>query len=292
MIGVEWRMASFRAFRFARDGAIRDRRTGVRGVARVQDGRFADALREEIGVWLAAGEEGVVLAGMIGSREGWLQTAYVPCPAGPAELADALVDVPFAWAKVKLVPGLAATDEGGVPEVMRGEETRVMGALAAVGERGIVCLPGTQSKWARIEGGRIAGFSTWMTGEALAALRAAPALGRMVREAPVDLHAFDQGVARAADPGGLLHHLFGVRALGLAGRLSEGAAPAYLYGLLVGHEVREAAPRGALVHLIGPPEATGLYARAITACRGRPVALPADTSARGLFLLGERARWD
>jgi 2-dehydro-3-deoxygalactonokinase len=232
MIGVEWRMTSFRAFRFARDGAIRDRRTGPRGVTRVQNGRFAEALREEIGPWLAAGEDHVVLAGMIGSPEGWLQTAFLPCPAGAADLAEGLVDVPFAWAKVKLVPGLATTDEGGVPEVMRGEEARLAGVLPLIGERGIACLPGTQSKWARIEGGRIAGFSTWMTGEALAVLRLAPALGRMVREGPVDLHAFDGGVARSADDGGLLHHLFGVRALALAGRLSEGAAPAYLQGLL------------------------------------------------------------
>ncbi len=292
MIGVEWRMTSFRAFRFARDGAIRDRRTGARGVVRVQDGRFADTLREEIGPWLAAGEEHVVLAGMIGAREGWLQTAFLPCPAGAAELAEALVDVPFDWAKVKLVPGLATTDEGGVPEVMRGEEARLAGALPSIGERGIACLPGTQSKWARIEAGRVVGFSTWMTGEALAALRLAPALGRMVREAPVDLHAFDQGVARSADKGGLLHHLFGVRALALAGRLSEGAAPAYLQGLLVGHEVRDATPRGGVVHLIGTPEATALYARAITACRGRPAIVPPDEAVRGLYLIGERARWD
>ncbi len=291
MIGVEWRMTSFLAVRFARDGAIRDRRAGPRGVARVQDGRFADTLREEIGPWLAAGEERVVLSGMIGSREGWLQTAYLPCPAGLVELADALVDVPFDWAQVKLVPGLAATDEGGVPEVMRGEETRVVGALATMEGRGIVCLPGTQSKWARVEDGRITGFSTWMTGEALAGLRTAPALGRMVRDPPVDLHAFDQGVARSADPGGLLHHLFGVRALGLAGRLSEGAAPAYLLGMLIGHEVREAAPRGGIVHLIGPPETTALYARALTACRGRPVPVPPDVAVGGLFLIGQQAHW-
>ncbi len=291
MIGVEWRMTGFRAYRFARDGAIRDRRQGARGVVQVQDRRFADTLREEIGPWLAAGEEQVVLSGMIGSREGWLQTAYLPCPAGVAELAEALVDVPFGWGKVKLVPGLAATDPGGVPEVMRGEETRLIGALATVGERGVVCLPGMQSKWARIEDGRIAGFSTWMTGEALTSLRNVPALGRMLRDPPVDLHAFDQGVARSADPGGVLHHLFGVRALALAGRLSEGAAPAYLQGLLVGHEVREAAPRGGLIHLIGAPEATALYERAIAACRGRPVVIPPDEVTRGLFLIGSAAVW-
>ncbi|MBO0710151.1 MAG: 2-dehydro-3-deoxygalactonokinase [Acetobacteraceae bacterium] len=292
MIGVEWRMTSFRTFRIAAGGTVRDRKASPRGVAQVPNGKFADTLRQEIGPWLAAGEERVVLAGMIGSRNGWLQTPYLGCPAGVAEIAEALVDVPFPWAHVKLVPGLATTDEGGVPEVMRGEETRIAGALDAVGGRGLICLPGSQSKWARIAGGQITGFATWMTGEALAALRTAPALGRMARDTPTDLQVFDQGLARSIGQGGLLHHLFGVRALALAGRLSEGAAPAYLAGLLIGHEVRHALPPGAQVHLIGEPDLTALYARAISACRGRPVAGPSEAAARGLFLIGERAKWN
>jgi 2-dehydro-3-deoxygalactonokinase len=291
MIGVEWTETSLRAFRLGADGAIRDRKSSPRGMQRVQDGRFADTLREEIGPWLAVGEDRVLLAGPIGGRGGWIAAPYLACPAGAAELADALVAVPFGWAQVKLVPGLATTDEGGVPEVMRGEETQFVGGLAAVGERGILCLPGPRSRWARIEGGRIDRFATWMTGESHAALRASASLGRMVRDGPTDLQAFDQGLARAGDSGGLLHHLFGVRALGLAGRLSEGAAPAYLWGLLIGHEVREAVPRGAAVHLIGPADLTSLYARAIVACRGRPIVGEGDAAARGLFLVGERARW-
>ncbi|HST74228.1 MAG TPA: 2-dehydro-3-deoxygalactonokinase [Acetobacteraceae bacterium] len=299
MIGVEWTETSLRAFRLGADGTIRDRKSSPRGMQRVQDGRFADTLREEIGPWLAAGEDRVLLAGPIGGRGGWIAAPYLACPAGAAELADALVPVPFGWAQVKLVPGLATTDEGGVPEVMRGEETQFVGGiaamdergLAAVGERGILCLPGPRSRWARIEGGRIAGFVTWMTGEAHAALRVSASLGRMTRDGPTDLQAFDQGLARSADAGGLLHHLFGVRALGLAGRLSEGAAPAYLSGLLIGHEVREAVPRGAAVDLIGPTELVALYARAITACRGRPIVSDGEAAARGLFLIGERARW-
>ncbi|MBN9559703.1 MAG: 2-dehydro-3-deoxygalactonokinase [Alphaproteobacteria bacterium] len=291
MIGVEWTESSLRAFRLATDGSIRDRKSSPRGMQRVQDGRFADTLREEIGPWLAVGEDRVLLAGPIGGRGGWIAAPYLACPAAAAELADALVAVPFGWAQVKLVPGLATTDEGGVPEVMRGEETQFVGGLAAVGERGILCLPGPRSRWARIEDGRIAGFATWMTGEAHAALRGSASLGRMVRDAPTDLQAFDQGLERSTDPGGLLHHLFGVRALGLAGRLSEGAAPAYLSGLLIGHEVREAVPHGAAVHLIGPADLTALYARAITACRGRPIVSNGEAAARGLFLIGARARW-
>ena len=82
MIGVDWGTTSFRAFRIARDGTIRDRRAGPRGILNVPDNRFADTLREEIGPWLAAGEDHVLLSGMIGSRQGWKEAPYLPCPAG------------------------------------------------------------------------------------------------------------------------------------------------------------------------------------------------------------------
>ena len=82
MIGIDWGTTSFRAFRITRDGTIRDRKAALRGILNVQDGRYADTLREEIGPWLAAGEDHVLLSGMIGSRQGWQEAPYLPCPAG------------------------------------------------------------------------------------------------------------------------------------------------------------------------------------------------------------------
>src|SRR6476660_4401847 len=231
MIGVDWGTTSFRAFRIARDGTIRDRRTALRGLINVPDNRFADTLREEIGPWLAVGEDHVLLSGMIGSRQGWKETPYASCPAGVPEVAAALVPIEFDWAQVKLVPGLSAADEAGVAEVMRGEETQVFGVLDAMGGSGLACLPGTHAKWVRVENGRIVGFTTHMTGEAFGALRGHTILGRMMRVP------FDAGVRRSGDPGGLLHHIFGARALVLAGRLAETDAAAYLSGILIGHEV-------------------------------------------------------
>ena len=136
MIGIDWGTTSFRAFRLTADGAIRDRRTSARGIMNVPDSRFGDTLREEIGPWLALGEEQVLLSGMIGSRQGWKEAPYLPLPAGAADLAAGLVDVAFDWARVKLVPGLSGTDAAGVAEVMRGEETQLVGvpALMARGE--------------------------------------------------------------------------------------------------------------------------------------------------------------
>ena len=294
MIGVDWGTTGFRAFRIARDGTIRDRRAGLRGILNVQDGRFADTLREEIGPWLAAGEDRVLLSGMIGSRQGWKEAPYVPAPAGLMELALALVDVQFDWAKVKLVPGVAGTDESGVAEVMRGEETQVLGVLAALGGTGLACLPGTHSKWVRMDHNRITGFTTHLTGEAYAALRGHTILARMMRDGPADGAPFDAGVKRSGEPGGLLHHVFGVRALALAGQLPETDTGAYLSGILIGHEVRAQlhGAAGAVVHMIGAPELTTLYARAISACGGYAERHDGEAAARGLTLIAEHAAWD
>jgi len=293
MIGIDWGTTSFRAFRIARDGTIRDRRASQRGIMNVPDARFAETLREEIGPWLAAGEDRVLLSGMIGSRQGWKEAPYVACPAGAAELAAALVDVPFDWGTVKLVPGLSATDEAGIAEVMRGEETQVVGVLAAIGGSGLACLPGTHSKWARVEDGRVAGFTTHMTGETFAALRGHTILSRMMREGPADGVPFDAGVRRSGDAGGLLHHVFGVRALTLAGRLAETDSAAYLSGILVGHEVRAALAgmAGVVVDVIGAPELTSLYARAISACGAYAERHDGEAAARGHALIGEHASW-
>jgi 2-dehydro-3-deoxygalactonokinase len=294
MIGVDWGTTSFRAFRIARDGTIRDRRTALRGLLNVPDNRFADTLREEVGPWLAAGEDHVLLSGMIGSRQGWKEAPYAPCPAGAAEVGAGLMAIEFDWGQVKLVPGLSATDEAGVAEVMRGEETQVFGVLEAMGGGGLACLPGTHSKWVRVEDGRIVGFTTHMTGEAFGALRGHTILGRMMREGPTDGAPFDAGVRRAGEPGGLLHHIFGARSQVLAGELAETDAAAYLSGILIGHEVRAALAgrHGEVVHVIGAPELTMLYARAISAQGGYPERHDGEAAARGLALIGGHATWN
>jgi 2-dehydro-3-deoxygalactonokinase len=250
-------------------------------------------LREEIGPWLAGGEDKVLLSGMIGSRQGWKEAPYLPCPAGPAELAHALVDIGFDWARVKCVPGLSGLDPSGVAEMMRGEETQVLGVPALLRNGGIACVPGTHSKWVRVEAGRITGFTTHMTGEAFAALRGSTILARMTRDGPTDGSLFDSGLARSADTGGLLHHLYGVRSLTLANQLADSEAASYLSGILVGHEVRAALAQteGAVVHVIGVPELTALYAKAITACGGYAERHDGEAAARGLALIADHASW-
>ena len=290
MIGVDWGTTNMRAFRL-RDGAVIGRAEGGPGLLAVPPGGFAGALRDLVGPWLAAGERRILMAGMVGSRQGWVETPYLPCPADLAGLAEAVVAVPFAGAAVRVVPGLSARDGAGVPEVMRGEEVQLAGVMGGLPPRATVCLPGTHSKWARVECGVIAGFATHMTGEVFALLRGHSILGRlMAAEAAHDKAAFARGMARARDAGGLLHHLFGVRALGLFGELGEGEGPSFLSGLLIGHEVRAAAPEG-VVHLVGTPGLCALYAAALRQFGVDAAVADADAAAAGLARIGEHIAW-
>jgi 2-dehydro-3-deoxygalactonokinase len=194
--------------------------------------------------------------------------------------------VPFDWAQVALVPGVRHADpEAGVSMTVSGEETYLIGAAAAIGGAGLLCMPGPVTCWARLVAGRIVSLSTYPTGEMFTALRV-PLLGRASRDGAVDSAGFDRGVARAAQPGGLLRHVAELRA--------EAAAPdaaARLFGLLVGHEVRAALTVQEEVHLVGPSDHTPLYARAIAARAGTALPPLADTAAVGLALVGALADW-
>lgn len=287
MIAVDWGTSSFRAYRM--DGArVLDRLETSQGILAV-DGRFAGTLRDAVAPWLADGETRILLSGMIGSRQGWVEASYLPCPAGAAELAGALMPVPFDGATVLLLPGVSGAGADGVPEVMRGEEAQVMGELDRIGA-GLACLPGSHSKWVRVSGGRIAGFTTHLTGEAFAALRQHTILGRLMVDGPHDAEAFRQGVTRSGQSGGLLHHLFGVRALGLMGGLPNAGAASYLSGLLIGHEIRAVA-HDRPVHLVGAPELCARYAEAIALCGGSATSGDSEAAAHGLALIGSMARW-
>ena len=203
MIGIDWGTTAFRAYRLAPGGTILDRRESEGGILSVPECGFPAALSAAIGPWLAEGERLVLLCGMVGSRQGWVEAPYLPCPAGPAEIAAALTPLPFDGARCLLVPGLTTRDAGGVPDVMRGEETKLIGLLAELGTaEALACLPGTHAKWARLSGGRITHFATQMTGEVRAVLLEHSILGRLAKDAPTDEAAFllVQGYAGVDEP--------------------------------------------------------------------------------------------
>ncbi|MEO8736170.1 MAG: 2-dehydro-3-deoxygalactonokinase [Edaphobacter sp.] len=292
MIAVDWGTSNFRTFRLDAEGTILARRSSPKGILRVDGGHFAETLRAEVGDWLEEGEKHILLCGMIGSREGWVEAKYLPCPVGIADLANSVTAVPFDGAEVRIISGVAGPDLDGVPEVMRGEETEAVGILDSCGGAGLVCFPGTHSKWIHLSDYKIVNFITCMTGELYGALRKYTILARtMTTDGAVDSTAFLQGVARSADSGGLLHHLFGVRTLTLMDQLKEEAAASYLSGLLIGHEVRAAMPRTGPVHLVGAAPLCSLYKQTIEACAGSAAIEDENAAARGLAAIGRRLAW-
>lgn len=289
MIAVDWGTSNFRAFRLNDEGVILDRRSSPLGILRINGAGFTETLRAQVGSWLQEGEKQILLCGMVGSRQGWVEAPYLPCPVALADLASAVVKVPFDGAEVLLVPGVVGANSYGVPEVMRGEETEAMGILDLCNGEGVVCFPGTHSKWIQLHGHKITSFITSMTGELYEALRSGTILKRtMSLNAPFNRDAFLRGIERSSDTGGLLHHLFGVRTLTLMNRISEEASPSYLSGLLIGHEVRAAMSEAALVHLVGAANLCAYYELAIQACGGAATMEDGDAAARGLAAIGRR----
>ena len=291
-IGVDWGTSSFRAYRFASDGEILEGRRAPAGILVIDDGEFEEAFEELIGDWLDAEPAvPVVLAGMIGSRQGWLETPYLPCPAAVDDIAGALVPLTLARGRtVYLAPGLSLRAEDGVPDVMRGEEVQILGAVDLVGATSAtLCLPGTHSKWATVQDRRVTHFSTHMTGEVFDVLRRHSILGRGIDHAAWDDAAFLAGVARSGGEGGLLHHLFGVRAAGLFGDLSPETSGAFLSGLVIGHEIRSERSDG-VVYLVGEEDLVRLYGQALEALGREAKIVGAHAAACGVYLVADSLR--
>jgi 2-dehydro-3-deoxygalactonokinase len=273
-------------------GLVIESRSYPAGILNVKDGRFAEMLQEKVGDWIAGGEGRVLLSGMVGSRQGWVETNYLRCPVSLNNLAAAVISIPFEGAEVRLISGVRGEDSSGVPEVMRGEETQLMGISDDSLESGLVCMPGTHTKWVGMRERSIVSFQTCMTGDVFAALRKETILSKLMpMEAVLDDEGFLRGVERSADPGGLLHHLFGVRTLTLMGELGEEAAVSYLSGLLIGHEVRSMMPGNMNVHLVGAPSLCRLYQQAMEACGCAARMEDEDAAARGLAAIGGRLDW-
>jgi 2-dehydro-3-deoxygalactonokinase len=244
LVAIDWGTTRFRAWLVDAHGAIVERLDKTAGILSVGDGDFGGTFDRLVGPWLQQhGHVPVVASGMIGSRQGWHEAPYAECPAGAGDLADRLAAVTSpAGTAVRLVPGVTRTDADGVPDVMRGEETQIVGCLADTDPpRRVFVLPGTHSKWAITEHGRITRFATFMTGELYALLRGHGILGRLMEGDDHDPHTFRRGVEYGNKAGGgLLKRLFSVRTLPLFERLPATGVASYLSGLLIGQEIAEA----------------------------------------------------
>lgn len=298
LIAIDWGTSSLRGARLDAQGAVLEERAFPRGILSVEPGGFGAVFDAHFGDWMAqrqaSGDAALCLiSGMAGSQQGWVEAPYCACPAGLAEVAAQLKWVD-AEQRIAIVPGLRC-ETAGVPDVMRGEETQVFGALQLLGgstaaepATRLFVLPGTHSKWVTVQCGRIEHFTTLMTGEFYALLRRHSILARTLPAEDGEMHeaAFDAGVALALSGGrggSLLHHAFSVRSLALFERLPVAHAPSYLSGLVIGEELRSRQLSGAEhVVLVGDPALTERYRRALTQCGVQAQSLGAPATWRGL----------
>jgi 2-dehydro-3-deoxygalactonokinase len=297
LIALDWGTSSLRAYLLGAGGRVLDRHAAPAGVGHVEAGGFAAALDAATGPWRECHPTlRAIAAGMIGSTVGWVEAPYLACPAGLEELARGLVPAP--GGALMIVPGVA--QHGDAPDVMRGEETQILGAFGldpGLGSRTRLVLPGTHSKWVELADRRIARFSTYMTGELYAVLREHSILGRFAKDAaPPDVAgahaAFIRGVEAARRGGNAAPLLFSARSLVLTGQLPPELSLPYLSGLLIGEEIGCALAEGETrLVLIGDPELCRRYrhALALFGLHDTSIIDAADASTAGLWHIAEQA---
>jgi 2-dehydro-3-deoxygalactonokinase len=305
LIALDWGTTTFRAWLLDGAGSVLDTvRTGdgaltISGPAdsdRERATAFEQAFTRLCRPWLDDHPGVPVLcAGMAGSNHGWAEAGYLDVPAALSDLGKRLTVVPAGDSVVHIVPGLRAT--GAHPDVMRGEEVQLAGALAATEDPpGTVVLPGTHSKWVRLDGSRVTGFTTAMTGELYALLLRESILARLATGEPAAevSDAFVRGLeteAAQGDERGLAALLFTARPLVLAARLEASEVADYVSGLLVGAEVRHAL-RGSpatVVVLCGPPATQRRYRFALERGGASVRTVGEDVAAHGLWRIALEA---
>lgn len=242
LIGLDWGTTSFRAYLIGAEGAVLHRTDAAKGILNIEKAAFDRTFDDLLGDWLGRyGGLPVVASGMITSRNGWVETPYIQVPGGADELAGALVSHKSgSGTDIHFVTGMTSS-EFGVPDVMRGEETQIVGAAARGHGDGVFVLPGTHSKWACVENGRIANFATFMTGEVFAALKSHTILGTLMTDAPFSRDALLKGASMSRNAGPeLLHSIFSARTMPLFGLITHEEVQDYLSGLLIASEIQSA----------------------------------------------------
>ena len=295
LIGLDWGSTRLRAYCYGDNGALLEARALANGVRQLPPGGFIEAFRAATDGWPPAP---LIACGMVGSRNGWHEVPYLDTPADVSHLARSLVAMSLPDNRVlHLVPGLRDPER---PDVMRGEETQIIGMLAqGINSRwsGTLLLPGTHSKWVRVREAVVVGFATMMTGELYDLLRRHSVL---CTQSPAggehDIEAFRRGVDTARDSGstGGMSRLFSARSLMLDGALAPASVADYLSGLLIGEEIRAAMAAGwadaaTPVHMVGDAALCLRYNNAATVFGLRFETAPDTTTALGLWRIATEA---
>ncbi|MBR1282553.1 2-dehydro-3-deoxygalactonokinase [Bradyrhizobium sp. AUGA SZCCT0177] len=237
-VAVDWGTSSFRLWLMDRSGDVLAERRSDEGMMAAARIGFASVLQSHLDAAGAADHLPVVICGMAGARQGWVEAGYLDTPASLTSILQRAVPVPGGSRDIRILPGIAQRDPK-APDVMRGEETQLLGALGADGEA-LVCMPGTHSKWASVRGGTVERFTTFMTGELFSAVSQGTILSLAVANADeaVDTEAFKSAVVAAFEtPAFAANLLFQVRSGQLLYGGSAAAAREKISGTLIGLEL-------------------------------------------------------
>ena len=285
---VDWGTTRFRAWLIDAAGEVVSERRSDEGLLAVPRERFAAVLEQHLGAMGAAASLPVMMCGMAGSRQGWIEAPYVATPAHFDEILAGAIAVPGTRRDIRIIPGVAQRDRER-PDVMRGEETQLAGIASLHGADLLVCMPGTHCKWVSVADGALAGFATWLTGELFSvlsthsilrhALGADPA--KVSPGNPVFQQWLDDGLAH---PGDAVSRLFRIRASTLLLDMQPDAAAAALSGLLIGNEIASArqqfASAGSDIVLVASGGLGDLYAEALARAGFRTTPVDAETAVR------------
>lgn len=286
-VAADWGTSNLRLWVMSGDDRVLARIEDPRGMSALSSDGFEPVLRECLAPWLGTGRRlAAVACGMVGARQGWVEAPYLPTPGQPVDMARLrLAPVSSDDLDVTILPGMAQAEPA---DVMRGEETQVAGHLAAEPQfDGLICLPGTHTKWVRCRNGRVERFRTCMTGELFALLAGQSVLRHALAGADWDDHAFVDAARDAARHcGAMIDGLFGIRAASLLKDTPAAQSRARLSGLLIGAEI--GTMRGEWhdrpIAVIGSERLARLYARALADQGAEVAAVDAETATlRGLM---------
>jgi 2-dehydro-3-deoxygalactonokinase len=287
-IAGDWGTSRLRLYLCDEDGHVLARAEGEGASVPDCAGRFAAAVKP----WdHAHGQLPALLSGMVGSTIGWREVPYLECPARPGAIADAALRFEADGRAIAILPGLSCRGKTGAPDVMRGEETQILGALRlhpslAKGHH-VFCLPGTHTKWAVVTDGAVTQFQTALSGELFELLRRHSVLARDSNDVDAQSPAFALGLEFARQTTDLLHLLFSARSRVVTGDMAKADAASYLSGLLLGKDIATAMAlfdiarfnTDSPVQIICTPALAALYGKALSTYDVKSTVIDGDRAA-------------
>ena len=297
-VAVDWGTTSFRLWLIGDDGTIVAESRSREGMTTARETGFAAVLDKHLAEVGAPADAPVIMCGMVGAKQGWVEAGYIDVPAKLSDISGKAVGVPDIERDVRILPGLAQRDVNAA-DVMRGEETQLLGCAGNMKNSGcLIAMPGTHSKWVRVVRHEVLGFSTFMTGELFDVISKQSILQHAVKDSagfdgahPAFLSALH---AACKEPELATNRLFSIRARGLLFSLTPTDADATLSGMMIGLELAGAltqAPKDTPIVLVASGKLRGLYEAAFHRLGLKSTTIDADDAVRRGLSQAARDIW-